>query len=162
MNSLDVLNDFIIESLPAARIRNMYDRLMQEYPDNSGAYELAASYFDSAGDEEQALLLYRSAADINPEDHRYHMSIASIKEEQGKYDQAVIWYERALGAGAASGVYRSLIRVHRENGTLDQLADRWLIRYQSTSVDPEFREYLIDALHRAGRRAEAREIAQDG
>lgn len=162
MNSLDVLNDFIMKSLPAARIRNIYDRLMQEYPDNSGAYELAASYFESAGNEEQALLLYRSAADINPEDHRYHMSIASIKEEQGKYDRAVIWYERALGAGAAPGVYRSLIRVHRENGTLDQLVDRWLIRYQSTSVDPEFREYLIDALHRAGRRAEAREIAQDG
>jgi len=59
-----------------------------------------------------------------------------------------------------SDVYGALIRVHRENGTLDQLIDRWLVRYRAVRSDPELREYLIDALHRAGRREEAREIAR--
>jgi len=161
MQSLEKLNTFVIETIPAGKVRQMYQRLLQEHSDNADAYKLAADYFSGAGDRDQALSLYKSAADLSPNEYTLHISIAEIKEEKEEIDRAVLWYERALGAEATSEVYRSLIRLHRQNGTLDHLVDRWLIRYQARSVDPEFREYLIDALHRAGRRVEAREIAQD-
>ncbi len=161
MQSLEKLNTFVIETIPAGKVRQLYQRLLQEHSDNADAYKLAADYFSGAGDRDQALSLYKSAADLSPNEYTLHISIAEIKEEKEEIDRAVLWYERALGAEATSEVYRSLIRVHRQNGTLDHLVDRWLIRYQARSVDPEFREYLIDALHRAGRRVEAREIAQD-
>ena len=160
MVSLDRLLDFAVDILPGQGIRLLLDQLMEMHEDNTRVLDMAARYYEKSGNPVQALHFYKTAVEINPNDSKRHLSIGEIMEERGEWADAVLWYERALGAGASSEVYGSLIRAHRENGTLDQLIDRWLVRYQAVRSDPELREYLIDALHRAGRREEAREIAR--
>ncbi len=158
--SLDRFFDHATNMLAGSHIRQVMDGLMEIHPDNARVYNLAARYFEKSGDPVLALQFYMTAAEINPNEYDVHLAIAGIMEEREDWGSAVLWYERALSARAPSEVYGSLIRVHRENGSLEQLVDRWLVRYRSQRTDPEFREYLIDALHRSGRREEAREIAR--
>ena len=161
MSSFDRLFDFAVDILPEERVRYLLDRLMERHTDNTRVLDMAARFYRKSGQPIQALHYYKTAAELNPNDFGIHVSIAEIMEEREEWQRAVLWYERALGAGASSGVYGALIRVHRENGTLDQLIDRLLVRYRAVRSDPELREYLIDALHRAGRREEAREIVRE-
>lgn len=158
--SYDRLLGYVTEVFPGHEIRRALDDLMELHPEDAMVYETAANYFEKSGDPVHALQFYIRAAEIDPGDSSVHMAIGGIMEEREDWGSAVLWYERALSAGAPATVYGSLIRVHRENGSLDQLVERWLVRYRSQRTDEQFREYLIDALHRSGRREEAREIAR--
>jgi len=52
-----------------------------------------------------------------------------------------------------------LIDLREEQGRLDALIRRWRRRYETRPSRP-LQEALIEALHKAGRYGEAREIAQ--
>lgn len=160
IGAFNALFDTILEFHLEEHIREMLERLIALHPENARVMDMAARFQKSTGNQVQALHYYMRAVEIEPDDHQHHLAIAAIMEERRDWEQAVLWYERALTARAPSEVYSDLIRVHRENGTLDQLIDRWLVRHRAHRADTALREYLIDALHRAGRREEAREIAR--
>ena len=114
---------------------------------------------DETDEAEQVLI---SAARINPDDTDLHQKIADIFEESGNYEQAILAWERALGADEEfEEAYENLIRLHRKTGTLDKLCDRWQAQYRADSQNEYLAEYLIDALHRAGRVEEARKIVEE-
>ncbi|GEM_PF-4988279 len=162
VGELEKLKEESIDKLGYERARRLIDELQQLFPENAIAYRFGGTYYRLIDDSELALLELNRAADLNSGDHRTYLEIAEIYENKQSYGDAAVWYERALTAGAGGEVYPLIVRMHRSNETLDDLIRRWKIRYNSGQASSEFRESLIDALHRAGRSEEAREIARGG
>lgn len=157
--SLWDLYELGIKLLERSMLENLLLNLKEEHPDFEILYEMTGNFYEEI-DENRALSVYKNGLDINSNNKSVLMAIAEIKEKRGNIDNSILWYERANSVDSCPKVYRSLIRLNRKIGALDQLIDRWLIRHHSGSAtDPLLKEYLIDALHRAGRSKEAREIA---
>jgi len=157
--SLWDLYEFGWQALPKNKFEQLLWSLKDRHPDFPALYEMAGNFFKNF-DEDKALSVYKNGIVVDSDNASIIIAIAQIKENRGKIDESILWYERAHSVETSPDVYRALIRLHREAETLDRLVNRWLIKYQSQRrTDPEFQQYLIDALHRAGRSSEAREIA---
>ena len=159
--SLHELQDYALEFLAVETLETLLWELKDKHGDYGGIYEMAGDFYRQQDDTDTALELYLEGASTDPDNRNMLLRIAEINERRDNTGEAILWYERALSIEATPDVYSSLIKAHRQNGTLDSLIDRWLIRYHSGRRDPEFREHLIEALHRAGRSEEAREIVRD-
>ena len=120
---------------------------------------LTGSLHEQAGFSDRARELYTGAISAAARQPGPHLALARLSEREGDTAGALLWYERALGVSPEPEIYSALIRLHREAGTLDTLCDRWLVQYRSERAAPELRTHLIEALHKAGRFEEAREIA---
>lgn len=123
---------------------------------------LTGRLHEQAGFTDRARELYTGAISASARQPGPHLALARLSERDGDTAGALLWYERALGVSPEPEIYSALIRLHREAGTLDSLCDRWLVQYRSERAAPELRTHLIEALHKAGRFDEAREIASGG
>lgn len=159
--SLEELQQLALETLEASQLEALLRDLRQKHGEFAGVYELSGDFYQQMEDYEKALSTYKDGIDVDAENQSVVLSIAEIKQEQGETEEAILWYERALNIEPTSEVYSALIRLYRENGNLDSLIDRWLIRYEARRQDEVFTEHLIEALHRAGRIEEAQEIVQN-
>jgi len=144
--------------------KNLFEELLwslkERHPGFPALYKMAGNFYREF-DEEKALSVYKSGIDVDSENVSVIKAIAEIKKNRGEIDDSILWYERAHTVESSPEVYRALIRLHREAETLDGLVNRWLIEFHSQpGIDPVFQQYLIDALHRAGRSSEAREIVE--
>ncbi len=159
--SLDELQQLALQTLDADQLEALLWDLREEHHDFAGVYELSGDFYKQIEDYEKALSTYEEGINVDSENQSVVLRIAEIKKDQGRVNDAILWYERALNIEPNSEIYSALIRLYRENESLDSLIDRWLIRYEARRQDEVFREHLIEALHRAGRSEEAREIVQD-
>jgi tetratricopeptide (TPR) repeat protein len=158
--SLWDLYEYGKQTLPQDSFEKLLWDLKDRHPDYPAIYEMTGNFYKEF-DETRALSVYKNGLEINSNNRYVLQTIAEIKQNQGEIDEAILWYERANSVEPTPEVYRELIRLNRVQGTLDQLINRWLIRFHArTATDPILQEYLIDALHRAGRSEEAREIAE--
>lgn len=132
--------------------------LIEGHKESPLVARLLADFYDRTGHDLRALDIYLESIEQNPQNADLLSSVAELQESRGEVSDALLWYERLFGVERSPQIYRALIRLHREQGTLDQLSDRWLTRYRSRTTDREFREFLIEALHKAERFEEAREI----
>ncbi len=157
--SLWDLYEYGMVTLPKNKFEQLLWSLKDRHPDFPALYEMAGNFYKDF-DEEKALSVYKNGIDVDSDNASVIKAIAEIKKNQEKIEESILWYERAHSVESSPEVYRALIRLHREAETLDLLVNRWLIKYQSQRrTDPDFQQFLIDALHRAGRSSEAREIA---
>ena len=145
---------------PGDRIRH-YRALLDEYDGSVWVMQQTAQALLEAGDTDQATTILTRAARSAPRDPEIHRRIAQIYERGGNITGALQAWERALAAdNDMEEAYRQLIRLHRANGTLDGLCDRWLARHRADPGNERLADFLVDALHRAGRYEEARQITQ--
>lgn len=151
-----------MESLmgPEERIHH-YRGLLNTFDGSVWVMQQAARALLESGEMEQATRMLNRAARSVPGDPDIHRQIAAIHEQAGNIRGALHAWERALSAdNEMEEAYSQLIRLHRQNGTLDGLCDRWMARHRADRSNELLAEYLVDALHRAGRYEEAREITQ--
>ena len=145
---------------PGDRIRH-YRFLMDRFEGSVWVMQQAAQAMLEAGETDRATDMLTRAARSAPRDPEIHRRIAQIYERGGNITGALQAWERALAAdNEMEQAYRQLIRLHRRNGTLDGLCDRWLARHRADPQNELLAEFLVDALHRAGRDEEARQITQ--
>lgn len=145
---------------PEERIRH-YREMLNKHEGSVWVMQQTAQAMLEAGDAEQATGMLTRAARSAPGDPEIHRRIAQIYERGGDIRGALQAWERALAADSdMEEAYRQLIRLHRKNGTLDSLCDRWLARHRADPQNELLAEFLVDALHRAGRYEEARQITQ--
>ncbi|MDZ7808253.1 MAG: tetratricopeptide repeat protein, partial [Gracilimonas sp.] len=101
----------------------------------------------------------KKSVEYSPELFEAHLELSEIHEDKGNIEEAIASLERALSLNSTeSTVYSKLIQLYREIGQLDQLSDRWSAKYRADKNNGLLREHLIEALHKAGRYDEAREI----
>ncbi|TVQ11472.1 MAG: hypothetical protein EA364_10415 [Balneolaceae bacterium] len=143
----------------AAETSALLDPIAKNHLANTPFVLLAGSLHEQAGFSGRARDLYMGAIAAAARQPGPHLALARLTEREGDMAGALLWYERALGISAEPEIYSALIRLHREAGTLGSLCDRWLVQYRSGRAAPELRTHLIEALHKAGRYGEAREIA---
>lgn len=159
-----VLNDaaaIINDTETPANQVEIYQRLHEQYDSNIWVKQQIAGALIRNGKTTQAEEVLLSAARLNPDDVEIHQETAELFEQSGNDERAIISWERALGTDQKNEpAYRNLIRLHRKKGTLEDLCDRWMAQYRANPDNEILKEYLIDALHRAGRSEEARAIAQ--
>ncbi len=159
--SLWDLYEFGKQALPKKSFEQLVWSLNEQHPEFPDIYEMAGNFYQEF-DQSRALAFYKNGVDVASDNRSILIAIAEIKESREEFEEAILWYERANSVDPSPEIYSALIRLNRMNGTLDQLIDRWLVRYHSQAgSDPIFKDYLVDALHRAGRSEEAREIARD-
>ena len=145
---------------PGDRIRH-YRALLEKYEGSVWVMQQTAQAMLEAGDTDQATTMLTRAARSAPRDPEIHRRIAQIYERGDNITGALQAWERALAAdNDMEEAYRQLIRLHRKNGTLDGLCDRWLARHRADPGNELLADFLVDALHRAGRYEEARQITQ--
>ena len=145
---------------PEERIRH-YSELLDKHDGSVWVMQQAARARLESGDTEGATHMLGRAARSAPRDPQIHRNIAEIYENSGDITRALQAWERALAAdNEMEEAYRQLIRLHRRNGTLDGLCDRWLARHRADPQNKLLAEFLVDALHRAGRYEEARQITE--
>lgn len=101
-----------------------------------------------------------SAIRLKPGDQQSLAQLGDLAQRRGEISEALLWYERAFGVEPTPALYRRLIELHRQAGSLNDLADRWLSLYRTdVRRDPVLREFLIEALHKSDRVDEARSIS---
>ncbi len=145
---------------PEDRIRH-YRSLMDRFDGSVWVMQQTAQAMLEACDTDRATDMLTRAARSAPRDPEIHRRIAQIYERGDNITGALQAWERALAADSEmEEAYRQLIRLHRQNGTLDGLCDRWMARHRADPQNELLAEFLVDALHRAGRYEEAREITQ--
>ena len=145
---------------PEDRIR-YYRSLLDRFDGSVWVMQQSARALLEAGETDRAASMLTRAARNAPRDPEIHRHIAQIYERSGDLTGALHAWERALAADSEmEEAYRQLIRLHRRNGTLDSLCDRWLARHRADPQNELLAEFLVDALHRAGRYEEARQITQ--
>ncbi|TVQ67470.1 MAG: hypothetical protein EA363_12310 [Balneolaceae bacterium] len=145
---------------PDDRIRH-YRSLLDRFDGSVWVMQQTAQALLEAGDTDRATSMLTRAARSAPRDPEIHRHIAQIYERGEDITGALQAWERALAADSEmEEAYRQLIRLHRRNGTLDGLCDRWMARHRADPQNELLAEFLVDALHRAGRYEEARQITQ--
>jgi len=131
------------------------------YPESALLLHHKGVLYYENGDQEPAKKLLLEAAGLETKQIETHLILGHIYRDSGQFDQAVLSFERVLSLDPENRQsYRSLIRIHQENGKMEQLSSRWMQRYQHQKRNAVLREFLVEALHRADRFEEARAVLQ--
>jgi tetratricopeptide (TPR) repeat protein len=151
--------DFMLQQFNQDDILKTLEGLLEEYSESPVFYYKMANFRYQHGETDIAMNLLTDALTVNSRYYEAHLLRGEIFESREELEQAELSYQRALSIQPDSRQpYRSLIRVHRNLGTLDTLADRWKIRYRAERENELLREFLIEVLQRADRFEEARQL----
>ncbi|OZC04067.1 tetratricopeptide repeat protein [Rubricoccus marinus] len=147
--------------LDAQRALEVLEELQASDPESAWIGAFQGRALAALGQVDRARDAFARAARLAPEAFVVHAEAGRWYESVGEWDAAALAWERAAALDGPAA-YASLIRVHRARGSLGALADRWLARLRTTAHDEPLRQATIEALHKAGRSAEARALAGRG
>jgi len=153
---------FVTENYSFQFSISVLDLAMEEYPNSAllNQHKGKQYYYDSS--IEKAKTYFENAARLSPDNKETHLYLGHIYSEINDFNKASISYERVLSIDSTyREAYQLLIRESQRHGKLDLLCERWLQRYRNNKENELLQDFLIDALHRADRFEEAREIAEE-
>ncbi|MCC5908640.1 MAG: tetratricopeptide repeat protein [Balneolaceae bacterium] len=129
------------------------------YPESALLLHHRGVLYYENGSLEPAKRFLMEAAELESNQKETHLFLGHIYRESGQFDQAILSFERVLSLDPENRqAYRSLIRIHQDNGKIEYLSSRWMQRYQHQKRNEMLREFLVEALHRADRFEEARAL----
>lgn len=162
MNQLsETITYYLINNFPREEVERSLQNIVRSYEHSGLLHYLMGQFFEHWNEEQRAFDFYRIAARLSPRHHRIQIALGSQYERVGLMDSAIVAYERALvAAPSVRESYARLIRLYHHQKRLNDLCNRWLARYRVERDNTVLREALIEALHKAGRYAEAEKIIQ--
>ena len=151
--------DWLAYSFMENNVRPVFEEMIEAYKTSGKLYYLVGKYYHSRSEKVLAEIYLKKSVEYSPNLFEAHLELANLQEQNGNIEDAISSLERALSLNPnESLVYSKLIGLYREIGQLDQLTERWSAKYRADKNDELLREHLIEALHKAGRYDEAREI----
>lgn len=151
--------DWLAYSFKENDVKPVLEEMIERYKTSGKLYFLVGKYYHSRSEYEVAESYLKKSVEYSPNLFEAHLELANLQEQKGDIDKAISSLERALSLNPnESLVYSKLIDLYREIDQLDQLTERWSAKYRADKNDKLLREHLIEALHKAGRYDEAREI----
>lgn len=153
----------VSEVCTASARQMVFTDLLARYPASGRLRYLVGREYERDDDRSAALASYRAAVRLAPTLDPAHRRMGGLLLRMGRPEEARQAYWRWLGrAPDDPAPYRALIRLHREQGELDTLIDRWRVQLRIAPGKRMLRQALIEALHKAGRTDEASAVAADG
>jgi len=150
---------YLIESFDAGLVRDYVEEISSQFRNSPLLLYHVASFYSVNKEFDQALPLLNRALRVNSSFYEAHVAMGNIYSEMKDFSGAALSYERALSINPESDeIYRLIIRTHQMNGTLDNLADKWLRQIRIQRENEKLREHLIEVLHRTNRFDEAANI----
>ncbi len=133
--------------------------LTRQFPKSARIYFLVGEYKFNLDLIDEAKSLFSKAVAYNSNQEKAHFYLGIIYKSENNYRQSILSFERVLSIDNSSvEVYDHLIDLYKEVGMLDNLCDKWMIRYRSIADNQTLKPHLIEALHKAGRYEEAKKI----
>jgi tetratricopeptide (TPR) repeat protein len=151
--------DWLAYSFKEKDVDPVLEEMIERYKTSGKLYYLVGKYYLKSSEIVLAENYLKKSVEYSPNLFEAHLELANLQEQKGNIEEAISSLERALSLNPnESLVYTKLIGLYREIGQLDQLTERWSAKYRADKNDELLREHLIEALHKAGRYNEAREI----
>ena len=138
------------------------DQALQEFPGSSRLlYFKGISAFESDNYHE-AQDLFEEAIRYGAKDTDIYIKLGDIHSLKKKHDHAILSYERSLSINNKNEeAYSKIISEAERSNSINEVIDRWLLRYETNSKNKVLKEYLIAALHKADRFEEARRVIEE-
>jgi tetratricopeptide (TPR) repeat protein len=150
---------FMTRNFEQERVLPFLGELESKYPNSGRLLYLQSIYYGEINNTEKQFKLLKQAVELQPGLVDPHLALGDYYVEQGHTIKAIGSFERALSiAPEEAKPYKKLIDLYRDTEQLDQLIDRWKARYRARPENEVLREHLIEALHKANRYEEAREV----
>jgi len=154
--------EFLIDHFAFDRVEPVFLDLLQNSDASGRFYYYIGELYRQNRYTDNAYHHYKEATEVTPRFRDAHIALGKIYEEKQNYREAILSFERVLAIDPeCSNAYRALIRLYREREQLDILCDRWLAKYHIEYENDTMQEYLIEALHKAGRYDDAQKIIDD-
>lgn len=153
--------DFYSSRCPPNQVHRFFEEITGTYHTSGRLHQLVGDYFAGQNQTGKARRHLQHSVRLSPDLAEAHRSLALIYEEQQAYSKALREWERYHSLNSGKESYSKLIRLHRFEGSLDVLIDRWQIRFQLAPDDSLLKIHLIEALHLAGRYTEAEELLRE-
>ncbi|NOX18350.1 MAG: tetratricopeptide repeat protein [Chlorobi bacterium] len=127
----------------------------KDYPKNPRLLEYLGKSLERENDNESALAVYEDLIKLDPEVIEGHLGMARILESEGKLDEAILAYKRALTIDAErEDIYRKLLNLNRATDNLNRLIDDWLLLAKREKENIVLLSHLAEALKMENRTEE--------
>lgn len=138
---------------------DIINNLLSELPEAALLYLEKGNVYLRSGKTELALTEYEKAQILSPSTMEVQQTLAAFYEKTGEPEKALDYYRRAGGLDKENPLYyRKIIDLAVLTGKLGEICDYWLQIFKTTKDIPILKEFLIEALHKAGRTKDALEV----
>ncbi len=157
-DNIDEADKYLVANLSNTKYLEMINQLLKRYTQSALLLYYKALYYERTNNYKLALKYYEYVISRSSKVEKAHIRMAEIYYKQGNIKQTILAYKRALSLSNNRGIYKRLTELYREDNRLNTLCNEWLNIYAAQPDNKLLEEYLIIALHKAGRIEEAKEI----
>ena len=151
--------EFITSQFPENKVKPLLSYLLNKYRGSGPLYTMIGEYYLNHHREPEGISLLIKAGRWDPEYKKTQLLLARYYKKMGKIGKAIMYYNKVLVLDPQDHkIFETLIDLNEKNHSLDVLCDRWLLQYRTHPKNNELKQALIEALDKAGRYSEAREI----
>ncbi len=135
--------------------------LTHSFPNSGRIHYLVGEYQFKHRRKEESLNLLTRSVELDPNSELAHNLLGELYVGKDEQKKAILSFERSLALNNEQPtLYGQLIDLYQDTGQLDLLCQKWLIRYEASQKKDLIKPHLIEALHKAGRYEEAKQIIQ--
>lgn len=154
--------DGLISLCTQPEFGEVIDELITDMPGAALLYLEKGKYLTRAGKTGEAEVELEKALILAPSTVEVQEAMGEFYELKGDFFKALDAFKRANGLdGSIPKFYRKIIDLSAKTGELNSLCDYWLQLYKTSGVSQILKEFLIEALQKADRRAEALQIINE-
>lgn len=160
---IDNWYNYLMDNFSVPQAEGIIAAVCSEYPESPKLHLFEGKIAFRAGHSTLAQESFEKAIRQGARDPEIYFLLGEVYRDRNKYSKSILSYERALTTDASfEKAYQKIVQTSEQQGSLDELCDRWLRRYKNNSDNKMLREYLISALHKADRFEEAKQIIKEG
>ncbi len=121
--------------------------------------EFLGSAYEKQKEIDKALSTYRQLIKLKPKNKGGHLGFARIMENQGKYNDAILGYKRALTIDSEDPeIYHRLISLNKHEDSIGQLTEEWLLRTKREPQNQILLTNLKAILNNTGKEKELSQV----
>lgn len=151
--------DIISKQFSFGEAADILDRALNQFADSVLLLHHKALLYYHQKQFHEALEYFGQVVQLNANSEEAHFGLGRTSQQLNQFEHAILSYERTIAINNRHReAYQALIQLHQAEGELGSLCDRWLQRYRHEKENEFLKEFLIEALHKAGRFEDAREL----
>lgn len=125
-------------------------------------YLQRAIHYRQLGRNDEAQNDFETALNLSPSSDEVQSEAGIYYEETGNIQKALDAYRKAASLNKKQAIYlRKCIDLAQQLNVLNDICNHWLMLHETDKRNTLLREYLIEALHKAGRIPEAQNIINE-
>ncbi|NOX17909.1 MAG: tetratricopeptide repeat protein [Chlorobi bacterium] len=161
--NIEKANSYLSDNFSPEKYLDEINSLIEDYPTSSILYYYKGLFYEENNDYKTAEKYYLRVLTVSPRDIDTHKKLGGLYKMMNEPDKAIKSFKRVLSLDNKDReAYKTLIKLYRGEGRLSELCDEWLKFHFTQPENKILTEYLIEALHKADRKADAAKIINEG